>query len=120
MALRFSSVLLCGDCNDGKWDLGLDDNDGYDGDDDADDDDDGNGRILSRSDPDCCSSCPSPVSDFTQPTHALLRHVSTARSSVLEYFCQSVTQPSLFWVQLPSAVLYSELTQLYSPEIRKI
>ena len=96
MALRFSSVLLCGDCNDGKRDLGLDDNDGYDGDDDNDDDDDGNGRILSRSDPDCCSSCPSPVSGFTQPTHALLRHVSTARSSVLEYFCQSVTQPSLF------------------------
>ena len=34
---------------------------------DFDDEDESNGKILSRFDPDCCSSCPSPVSDYTQP-----------------------------------------------------
>ena len=41
------------------------------------DGDDWNGSNLSRSDPNCCSSCPSPVSDYTQPSHSLPQHTQS-------------------------------------------
>ena len=43
------------------------DNDNYD-EDNGNNDDDDDSKSLRRFDPDCCSSCPSPVSDYTQPT----------------------------------------------------
>ena len=82
---------------------------------DFDDDDDSDGKILSRFDPDCCSSCPSPVSDYTQPPHTLpLLCWYTSSISTPLYVCtyQSVIQLPLLSSTAPNNTTFTSAPPL--------
>ena len=83
-----------------------DDEDNGNNNEDSDDDDDSDGKSLRRFDPDCCSSCPSPVSDYTQPTPSY------------PLLCYTLLYPPLLTSNLPtlcSDILYS--TPLTNPPL---
>ena len=75
---------------------------------------DSNGKILSRFDPDCCSSCPSPVSDYTQPPTPTLPllcwYIPSIRTPLSTY--QSVIQLPLLSSTAPNKTTFTSAPPL--------